>query len=330
MNTSPIGNLLEKFGGLKVLIIGDVMLDSYIWGKVSRISPEAPVPVVMHSHAENRLGGAANVALNVQSLGALPVMCSVIGDDENGHAFKSLIRKLGMPEEGLIESSSRITTSKTRIIAGHQQLLRLDKETDQYIDDETESLLWQRIQALVNQNNIASIVFQDYDKGVITPGLIEKVISLGNAWKIPTLVDPKKRNFSHYRNATLFKPNFKELTEGLNLEIDKTDYAAVHAAARELQEKAGFSMVMITLSEHGMLVSSGNDYQVVPTQARDVADVSGAGDTVIAMASLCLAIRMNIGSMAVLANLAAGLVCEKVGVVPIEKEWLMKFNDLII
>jgi len=330
LNTSPIGNLLEKFGELKVLIVGDVMLDSYIWGKVSRISPEAPVPVVMHSHAENRLGGAANVALNVQSLGALPVMCSVIGDDENGHAFKSLIRELGMPEEGLIESSSRITTSKTRIIAGHQQLLRLDKETDQYIDDETESLLWQRIQALVNQNNIASIVFQDYDKGVITPGLIEKVISLGNAWKIPTLVDPKKRNFSHYRNATLFKPNFKELTEGLNLDIDKTDYAAVHAAARELQEKAGFSMVMITLSEHGMLVSSGNDYQVVPTQARDVADVSGAGDTVIAMASLCLAIRMNIGSMAVLANLAAGLVCEKVGVVPIEKEWLMKFNDLVI
>jgi D-glycero-beta-D-manno-heptose-7-phosphate kinase len=330
LNTSPIGNLLEKFEGLKVLIIGDVMLDSYIWGKVSRISPEAPVPVVMHSHAENRLGGAANVALNVQSLGALPLMCSVIGDDENGHVFRSLIRELGMPEEGLIESSSRITTSKTRIIAGHQQLLRLDKETDQYIGEETESLLWQRIQALVNQNNIASIVFQDYDKGVITPGLIEKVISLGNAWKIPTLVDPKKRNFSHYRNAALFKPNFKELTEGLNLDIDKTDYAAVHAAARELQEKAGFSMVMITLSEHGMLVSSGNDYQVVPTQARDVADVSGAGDTVIAMASLCLAIRMNIGSMAVLANLAAGLVCEKVGVVPIEKEWLMKFDDLVI
>jgi rfaE bifunctional protein kinase chain/domain len=330
LNTSTISNILEKFEGLKVLIIGDVMLDSYIWGKVMRISPEAPVPVVMHSYAENRLGGAANVALNVQSLGALPVMCSVIGDDENGHAFKNLIRKLGMPEEGLIESASRITTNKTRIIAGHQQLLRLDKETDQYIDEETESLLWQRIQALVNQNNIASIVFQDYDKGVITPGLIEKVISLGKSWKIPTLVDPKKRNFNYYRNATLFKPNFKELTEGLNLSIDKTDYAGVHAAARELQEKAGFRMVMITLSEHGMLISSGNDYQVVPTRARDVADVSGAGDTVIAMAGLCLAIQMNIGTMAVLANLAAGLVCERVGVVPVEKEWLMKFNDLLI
>ena len=330
MSTPTIAELIGTFEGLKVLVIGDVMLDSYIWGKVSRISPEAPVPVVMHSHAENRLGGAANVALNLHSLGAYPVMCSVIGNDENGRAFRSLLRKLDMAEEGLIESGNRITTNKTRIFAGHQQLLRLDKETDDYIDEELESQLWQRIQALVNQNDIASIVFQDYDKGVITPGLIEKVISLGNSWKIPTLVDPKKRNFGYYREATLFKPNFKELTEGLNLDIDKTNYAAVHDAARRLQEKAGFRMVMVTLSEHGMLVSSGKDYKVVSTQARDVADVSGAGDTVIAIASLCLATGMDIGNMAALANLAAGLVCEKVGVVPVEKQWLIQFENLKI
>jgi D-glycero-beta-D-manno-heptose-7-phosphate kinase len=325
LKNSTIKDILGKFEAIKVLIIGDVMLDSYVWGRVSRISPEAPVPVVNQSHTENRLGGAANVALNIRSLGAVPVLCSIIGEDENGREFRNLIRRWNMPEEGLIVTDKRITTNKTRIIAGHQQLLRVDREVDHYIEEELENLLWERIQVLVNRNSIGAIIFQDYDKGVITPGLIEKVITLGNARKIPTLVDPKKRNFGHYKNATLFKPNFKELSEGLNLEIDKTNYDGVHAAALKLQDQAGFSMVMITLSEHGMLISKGNEYKVVPTQARDVADVSGAGDTVIAMASLCLAIGMDAGDMAVLTNLAAGLVCEKVGVVPVEKEWLMNF-----
>jgi rfaE bifunctional protein kinase chain/domain len=323
---TDISRLLKKFEDLKVLIVGDVMVDSYVWGKVSRISPEAPVPVIMHTHTENRLGGAANVALNVKSLGANPVMCSVIGTDENSKIFKNLIRQLGMPEEGLIESPDRITTSKTRIIAGHQQLLRVDQEVDHYIDEELENALWQRIQALINQRNISAIIFQDYDKGVITPGLIEKVISLGNSWNIPTLVDPKKRNFNHYRDATLFKPNYNELTEGMHLDIRKTDFEGVHAAAKKLQESSGFRMVMITLSEQGILISKGNEYKVVPTHARDVADVSGAGDTVIAMASLCLATGLDAYDMARLANLAAGLVCEKVGVVPVEKEWLIHFK----
>jgi D-glycero-beta-D-manno-heptose-7-phosphate kinase len=322
-----ISNILKKFEDLRILIIGDVMVDSYVWGKVSRVSPEAPVPVVMRTQTENRLGGAANVALNIKSLGAIPVMCSVIGTDEDSKIFKELIRQLGMPEEGVIESPDRITTSKTRIIAGHQQLLRVDQEVDHYIDEELENALWQRIQALVNQSNISAIVFQDYDKGIITPGLIEKAISLGNKWNIPTLVDPKKRNFSFYRNATLFKPNFKELTEGMRLEISKTDFEGIHDAAKELQEKSGFKMVMITLSEQGMMICKDNEYKVVPTQARDVADVSGAGDTVIATASLCLATGLDAYNMAKLANLAAGLVCEKVGVVPVEKEWLVKYRD---
>ncbi len=202
----------------------------------------------------------------------------------------------------------------------------MDRELDSYIDNSLEELMWKKIQSLAEGNEIAAIVFQDYDKGVITPGLIEKIISFGNERKIPTLVDPKKRNFARYRNATLFKPNFKELCEGLNLEIDKTNYDAVHDAAQKLQEQAGFKMVMITLSEHGMMISRGKDYKVIPTQARDVADVSGAGDTVIAMASLCLALGMDANDMAALANLAAGLVCERVGVVPVEKSWLMEFN----
>jgi D-glycero-beta-D-manno-heptose-7-phosphate kinase len=324
MNSS-IPDLLQKFQGMNVLVVGDVMLDSYVWGRVSGISPEAPVPVLKHGTSENRLGGAANVALNVHSLGAVPIMCSVIGTDENGREFRALVRKSGLSEEGLVEASHRTTTNKTRIFAGHQQLLRMDKEVDGYIDPALEELLWKKIQLLIKNEDIKAIVFQDYDKGVITPGLIEKIIALGNERKIPTLVDPKKRNFARYRNATLFKPNFKELCEGLNLEIDRANFDAVHEAAQKLKDQAGFEMVMITLSEHGMLISRGSDYKVIPTQARDVADVSGAGDTVIAMASLCLALGMDAYEMAALANLAAGLVCERVGVVPVEKEWLINF-----
>lgn len=326
MENSDISRILKKFEDLKVLIIGDVMVDSYVWGKVSRVSPEAPVPIVMRTRSENRLGGAANVALNIQSLGGTPIMCSVIGNDENSKIFMNLVRQIGMPDQGLIESPNRITTCKTRIFSGHQQLLRVDQEDDEYICEELENALWQRIQALINQNKIAAIVFQDYDKGVITPGMIDRIIALGNSWNIPILVDPKKRNFELYRNITLFKPNFKELTEGMNLNIDKNNYDGIHAAAADLQEKAGFRMVMITLSEHGVLLSMGNDYKVIPTRARDVADVSGAGDTVIGMASLCLAMDMRAYHMAQLTNLAAGLVCEKVGVVPVEREWLLKSN----
>jgi rfaE bifunctional protein kinase chain/domain len=318
-----IAGLLKRFENLRVMIIGDVMLDSYVWGKVTRISPEAPVPVVMQMNTENRLGGAANVALNIQSLGAVPVMCSVIGTDESGSMFKSIISNLNMTVEGLIESPKRITTNKTRIIAGNQQLLRVDKEIEQYIEKDLEEALWGKITAIINKKDISAIIFQDYDKGVITRNLIDKTIKLANSLGIVTLVDPKKRNFNLYHHTSLFKPNFKELTEGMNLDIKKTDYQKVHEAALKLQEKYGFKMVMITLSEQGMLISFDNTYKVVPAHTREVSDVSGAGDTVIAMASLCLATGTETHQMARLSNLAAGLVCEKVGVVPIEKDWLL-------
>jgi rfaE bifunctional protein kinase chain/domain len=319
-----IHNLFKKFEGCRILVIGDVMVDSYMWGKVSRISPEAPVPVVSLVGSENRPGGAANVALNIHSLGGLPVMCTVIGTDTYGKIFRNLVKGLGMPDEGLIESPRRMTTNKTRIFASHQQLLRVDQEDESYIDEELESELWQKIRTLIDEYKTEAVIFQDYDKGVITPGLIKKVIAHCNKQDIPTLVDPKKRNFNHYQGATLFKPNFTELKEGLHVEISKSNYEEIHKVAKQLQEKAGFSMVMVTLSEHGMMISRNHEYHVVPTQARDVADVSGAGDTVIGMASLCLAAGLDAYTTATLANLAAGLVCEKVGVVPIEKEWLLK------
>lgn len=323
VKNQQLSALLESFENLRVLIIGDVMLDSYVWGKVSRISPEAPVPVVMQMDTENRLGGAANVALNVKSLGGIPVMCSVIGKDENSRHFRNLVKELGMPEDGLIGAEHRVTTNKTRIIAGNQQLIRVDREMDSYIEPDIEHALWERIQALVNQYPISAIIFQDYDKGVITRDLIEKAIELGKRKSIPTLIDPKKRNFSYYRNATLFKPNYKELTEGMNLDFEKSDFEMVHTAAKTLHQKSGFDIILVTLSEHGMLISKDGQYKVVPTHAREIADVSGAGDTVIAMASLCLAAGVEPYRMARLSNLAAGLVCERVGVVPVEKEWLL-------
>lgn len=323
MKQKNITGLLDKFKNYRILIIGDVMVDSYMWGSVSRISPEAPVPILAYSRSESRLGGAANVALNVHSLGAVPVICSVIGTDENGNIFKDLIRTLKFPEEGIIESANRITTIKTRIIGGHQQLMRIDREDDHYIDENTETQLLNKIKKIVSESRIDAIVFQDYDKGLITPLLIEEIIKLGNLRNIPTLIDPKKRNFSLYRNATLFKPNYKELVEGINKNIPKNDIESLYKAAKDLQQKSGFKMVLVTLSEEGMLICQGEQYHVVPTEVIDVADVSGAGDTVIAIAGLCLAAGMHPFDMARLSNLAAGLVCEKVGVVPIEKEWLV-------
>ncbi|MBN2273774.1 MAG: hypothetical protein JXR41_10345 [Bacteroidales bacterium] len=318
-----IRELLEMFRNLKVLVVGDVMIDAYLWGDVSRISPEAPVPVVMQTRTESRLGGASNVAKNLHSLGATPIICTVIGEDDAGILFKTMTIRQRMTSQGIIRSPLRKTTVKTRVIAGHQHMLRIDDEADEYLDKELVDQLWKRINDIITSQEIGAIVFQDYDKGVITPEIIKKTITLARKKKIPTLVDPKSRNFRRYRGATLFKPNFKELTEGLNLYIAKDDHKAIVRAARQLIKEADFSLVMITLSEHGILITNGRKYEFVKTEIRDVADVSGAGDTVIATASLCMAAGLDNLTLARLSNLAAGLVCEKVGVVPVKKEWLL-------
>jgi rfaE bifunctional protein kinase chain/domain len=321
-----IRELLDTFRNLKVLVVGDVMIDAYLWGNVSRISPEAPVPVVMHTHTENRLGGASNVAKNLHSLGATPIICTVIGEDDPGILFKTMTIRQRMTSQGIIKSPLRKTTVKTRIIAGHQHMLRIDDEADEYLNKDLIDQLWACISEIIENQGVQAIVIQDYDKGVITPEIIKKIIGLARKKKIPTLVDPKSRNFRHYRGATLFKPNFKELTEGLNLHIAKNDFKAIYGAAKRLIKEAGFSLVMITLSEHGILITNGRKFDVVPTEMRDIADVSGAGDTVIAMASLCMAAGLDALTLARLSTLAAGLVCEKVGVVPVKKEWLINTN----
>ncbi len=324
-----LSEILNDFNNHNVMVIGDVMVDSYLWGSVSRISPEAPVPIVSCTKRENRLGGAANVAENIRSLGAKPVICSVIGKDEKGEIFKDILKSQDLVGDGLIETDARPTTIKTRIISNNQQLLRVDQEIEDYLSAELEHKLTDRILAVINGRKIDAIIFQDYDKGVITPGLIERVISYANEKSIPTFVDPKKRNFNTYKNATLFKPNFRELTSGLNIDIDKKDFNSVFNAAKLLHKHGAFDLVLITLSELGILISDSKNYHVVPAVVRDVADVSGAGDTVIATAALAFLSGMSPKQIAALANLAGGIVCERPGVFPIEKKLLLKDNFIL-
>jgi rfaE bifunctional protein kinase chain/domain len=304
------------------MIIGDVMIDSYLWGKVERISPEAPVPVIAGTSEEHRLGGAANVALNIQSLGATPILCSVIGSDLQSKTLFDLLEHQAMTTNGILQDTERITTVKTRVISNHQHLLRIDKEIDTPLSPTIEQRFIDHILSVLSQNNINAIIFEDYDKGSITPKIISAVVAEANKHKIPTLVDPKKRNFNAYHDVTLFKPNFKELNEGLKVEASKANPESLHEAAQMLHQGRNISMVMITLSEAGVFMSNGKEYRVLPAHIRDIADVSGAGDTVIGVASLCLASGLDPFVTAAIANTAGGLVCENVGVVPIEKERL--------
>ncbi len=300
------------------------MVDSYLWGKVERISPEAPVPVVTSQKQENRLGGAANVALNIQALGAAPLLCSVTGNDERLRMLLDLMDQQGMTTEGIVYDDSRITTTKTRIISNSQQLLRVDREDDKYLSAEIETEFLERIDLMLNKHKIDAIIFQDYDKGVITPSLIEQVIEKSNEKNIPTLVDPKRRNFNAYKNVTLFKPNFKEFIEGLKTEIRKDDPASIFKASSGINKNRNIKYVMITLSEKGVLISNGEKYWTLPAEIRDIADVSGAGDTVISMAGLCLSAGLGPEEIAWFSNIAGGLVCEKVGVVPVNRDQLLE------
>jgi D-glycero-beta-D-manno-heptose-7-phosphate kinase len=324
MKKEELNRIFEEFNHLNILIIGDVMIDSYLWGKVERISPEAPVPIISRTTIENRLGGAANVALNIKSLGANPILCSVIGDDEKAPVFLDLMDKSQMIRDGIMLHHSRMTTIKTRVISDNHHLLRIDEETTKSINAEIELGFVKIIREIISNKKIDAIIFQDYDKGVITPGIIESVVGISKEFNIPTLVDPKKRNFLNFKGVTLFKPNFKELVEGLKLDIKKGDIEALHQASLRLQTEQDIKMVMTTLSELGVYISNNNHYHQIPAVIRDIADVSGAGDTVISTASLCLATDLKPEEIAWISNIAGGLVCEKVGVVPIEKKILFE------
>jgi rfaE bifunctional protein kinase chain/domain len=317
-----IEQIFESFNKLNVLVIGDVMLDSYIWGAVERISPEAPVPVVNVKKRDFRLGGAANVALNLQALGATPILCALIGDDDAGKKLQDCLDAQGITKEGLVISTTRPTTIKTRVIARDQHVVRIDEESDASANADEELQLFEKIEKLISQCQV--VVFEDYDKGVLNASLIDKVVQAATRLKIPTVVDPKKRNFLAYKNVTLFKPNLKELREGLKIDVEASNQAQVSKAVDQLKKALNASGVMITLSEHGVYMDHAEEKIKLPAHAREIADVSGAGDTVVSIVALCVALGLSPKRIASLSNLGGGLVCQHVGVVPIDKEELLK------
>lgn len=319
---SSLEGLFEAFNNLAVLVVGDVMIDSYLWGKSTRISPEAPVPIVNVVRREKRLGGAANVALNVEAMGATALLCSVIGNDPDGNDYLRLMEENGLSTEGILQSPERVTTIKHRIIAGAQQLLRVDSEIEHNLTEQEERLLEERYLKLLEKADV--VIFEDYDKGVFSGQNIGRFLQLANARGIPSVVDPKKKNFLSYRGCTLFKPNLKELKEGLKVEFSDENLPAFEGAVADLQERLQVQQVLVTLSERGVFVAEGKDKAYIGAHRRAISDVSGAGDTVISIAALCMALRTSKELMAGLSNLGGGLVCEQVGVVPVNKARLLE------
>jgi len=319
-------NVFKEFSSKKIIIIGDVMIDTYISGKVNRISPEAPVPVVNFETKEHRLGGAANVALNIKALGAKPYICTIVGNDDNGKLMEKLINENHLAKDGVIYSDERITTVKTRIIGNNQQLLRIDNEESGPVSKQLEFGIVERIKEIVSKEQIDAIILQDYNKGVLTPKVIEGVIEFANSKNIPTAVDPKKDNFLAYKNVTLFKPNLKELKEGLDIDFEyqPNEKEPFLNAIEQLKSIITPKYTFITLSEHGVYINNDSNHHFIPAHLRNITDVSGAGDTVISVAALCLACDLKADLIAEVSNLAGGLVCEKVGVISIDKEQLMQ------
>lgn len=318
----------SKFKDSNVLIIGDVMLDSYMFGKVNRISPEAPIPVVAIDNKEFRLGGAGNVALNIKSLGANPILCSVIGDDNYSNILFELLDDLNMSNEGIIKEQERKTTVKTRVISGAQHILRVDEEDTFNLKNKTTKTLISKINDILNKYDISNIIFEDYDKGVISKLLIDEVKKSAAEKNIIISVDPKKKNFKNYKGVNLFKPNFKEFCEGLKLDIDKnSDIEMLAKESIKFINDNNINTLLITLSEKGVFICNKDKWKHFPAEIRNISDVSGAGDTVISVASLLMSKGANIETIAVAANLAGGLVCEKTGVVPINIEELISEFD---
>ncbi|PKP22313.1 MAG: D-glycero-beta-D-manno-heptose-7-phosphate kinase [Bacteroidetes bacterium HGW-Bacteroidetes-21] len=317
---NKISHFIEGFAHKKILVIGDVMVDSYMWGRVDRISPEAPVPVIAISKKENRLGGAANVALNIASLGAHCIIAGITGKDEMGKWFADRCKFAGIDNQGLINDPNRPTTVKTRVIAGSQHMIRVDEESIKIVDQKIANAFTKNILSIIEKQKPDAIIFEDYDKGAITPELIEAITSIATKKNIPVTVDPKKRNFSHYKSTTLFKPNLRELSEGLNTTLDKNNPEEIFKKILPFQKKNNIKYFLLTMSEKGIFISDGKKYFTLPSRVINISDVSGAGDTVISVATLCLVSDMKIEDIATFSNIAGGIVCEKVGVVPVGKD----------
>lgn len=318
-----LDKLFAGFSKMKVGVIGDVMLDTYWWGNVERISPEAPVPVVAVHKREKRIGGAGNVALNVVELGASVAVLTILGDDDEGVQLKDLLREKNIDTRFILESKKRITTNKIRIISRNQHMMRLDAEQTSDIESADEEKLQNLIEKFITAERPDVILFEDYNKGILTEKIISTTITLCNRLNIPTTVDPKRKNFFSYQNASLFKPNLSEVVTSLNLLPEEISDGLLNEIHGKLLEKLDHKISLITLSEKGIYFQENKNKKIIPSHRRNISDVSGAGDTVIAVASLVYANTKNIELTASIANIAGGIVCEEVGTVPINKERLL-------
>lgn len=316
--------LFNDFANIKVAVIGDVMLDTYWWGKVDRISPEAPVPVVAVTKREQRIGGAGNVALNLVSLGAHVNVLTVLGKDDDGEQLTTLFNQNNIGAKYIVTSTDRITTNKIRIISRNQHMMRLDAEMQTDITQNDEEKLLYAFEEYIAAESPDIVILEDYNKGVLTQTVVTKIIALCKQHHILTAVDPKRKNFFSYVGVDIFKPNLKEAVEGLNILTDVVSLSLLKDIHLLLQEKLKHKISFITLSEKGVFYNDNNSSSLIPTHIRSIADVSGAGDTVIAVASLVYAATKNVKLMAEVANIAGGLVCEEVGTVAINKESLLK------
>ena len=317
--TSRLKAIFENFRGKRVAVLGDLMLDKYVWGSVSRISPEAPVPVLEVESESARLGGAANVANNIRSLGAEPILFGIIGDDEAGEKVTHILQEMSLAKEGIIKIAERPTTVKTRVIAHSQHVVRLDREVRGDIDERTAAHIIDILESL--RLDIDAIILEDYNKGMLTKDLIKEVISFALKHDKVVSVDPKQNNFFEYRNVTVFKPNRKEAENALRLPISSDDEALV--AAKELSRQLRCENVLLTRGEKGMtLFSKDENCAHLPTKARKVADVSGAGDTVISAFTVALVAGATVVEAAAIANHAGGIVCGEVGIAPVDKDKL--------
>jgi rfaE bifunctional protein kinase chain/domain len=321
LSEKRIKELEKNFSGKKIAVIGDMMLDGYFWGDVKRISPEAPVPVLEVEEEFFRFGGAANVALNISTLGGIPVPVGIIGYDNYGTIFTSLLNEFKIMDDGIVIDESRPTTTKTRVIADNQHVVRIDKESKDYIKESTEKKLFKFIENQINE--LDGIILQDYNKGVLTESLIKNVIDLANKSKKLITVDPKFENFYCYKNATVFKPNRKEAEAKLGAKIFTAEEISI--AGKKLMEQLKAKYLLLTLGEEGIAIfENGKPVERMETKARKVADVSGAGDTVISTLTIAMAAGADIMEACYLANYAGGLVCEEVGIVPIEQKKLFE------
>jgi len=299
------------------------MLDNYWWGETDRISPEAPVPVVALKKRESRLGGAANVALNCKTLGAQVTLATVVGDDKDGVLLKQLAQEAGIRTDIIMSSTHRPTTTKTRVISRNQQMLRLDDEmTDELLTVEEHSFI-DKVLRFLQIEKPDLLIFEDYNKGVLKENVIHRITDHCKELGMVTAVDPKKKNFLAYKDVTIFKPNLKEVREGLNLSLENIDQDELDVVNQKLRDILHHEVTFITLSERGVYYNDQREASILPSHIRNIADVSGAGDTVIATASLIYTLTRDARLMAELSNLAGGLVCEQVGVVPIDKSLLL-------